>query len=461
MELTKKILKEYEYYSTDTMAMYYGDCFEVMKFLPDCCIDIILTDPPYGLKFMGKQWDHGIPGILFWQEMLRLAKPGTMLMAFGGTRTYHRLACAIEDAGWEIRDCLMWLYGSGFPKSHDISKAIDKEAGVERGVVRTKRHDYPDSDTWGTAKNNNRGKGIWDNEGGGCVLSKIPVTAPATPEAQLWDGWGTALKPAYEPIILAMKPIEGTFANNAFKHGVAGLNIDDGRIEIETISAHGYEGQRNFGVGGKSSYSNKEESETTKPTYSAHQGRWPANVILDDEAAAALDEQSGVLTSGHFNGHRNKAKTKNSFGTFELEDECPTRGANSGGASRFFYTAKASKAERNRGVENLFWDRREKNPVRITEAEWKLLNVKERAIGNIHPTVKPLKLMKYLCTLLSTPTGGVVLDPFMGSGGTGVATNDSDFDMKFVGIDNDESSCEIAKGRLMYSEIKKVVTGAK
>jgi DNA modification methylase len=243
---------------------------------------------------MGKDWDHGIPGVAFWEAALRVAKPGAFLLAFGGTRTYHRLTCAIEDAGWEIRDCMLWVYGSGFPKSHDISKAIDKAAGAEREVVGINA-DYLRRKPNGMKTDGATAYGYSQKQ----QDTDPSITAPATEAAKLWDGWGTALKPAYEPIIVAMKPLDGTFANNALTHGVAGLNIDGGRI--------GTSGARNNG--------RKKDSEiygdfgpTERVDYD--KGRWPANVILDEAAGEMLDEQSG---------------------------ENP---------SRFFYCAKASRSER-------------------------------------------------------------------------------------------------------------------
>jgi site-specific DNA-methyltransferase (adenine-specific) len=212
------------YYQREGVTVYCGDCLEVMADLEDNTIPTIITDPPYGLAFMGKDWDRGVPGVRYWKEALRVAKPGAMLLAFGGTRTHHRLMCAIEDAGWEIRDVLNWLYGSGFPKSHDISKAIDKAAGATREVVGPNR--YAGRRTEGSGPDN----------GDACYGQyAIPgnETAPSTPLAQTWDGWGTALKPAWEPIIVAMAPLDGTFAQNAEKWGVAGLWIDGGRIPTD------------------------------------------------------------------------------------------------------------------------------------------------------------------------------------------------------------------------------------
>lgn len=366
------------YYDHAGITIYHGDCRKVMTETAPNSVDIILTDPPYGLKFMDKEWDHGVPGVELWKEALRVAKPGTMMMVFGGTRTFHRLACAIEDAGWEIRDCLMWLYGQGFPKSLDISKAIDKAAGAERKVVGTRPHDYPDSKSWGKPRNLSKREGFFC-KAEQVDLAHLPITAPATEAAKLWNGWGTALKPAWEPIILAMKPLEGTFAENAQKWGVAGLKIDGGRIEVTN-----------------------------------HKGRWPANVILDEEAAAMLDEQTPNLHNPGTISGKIYRMGAGKFTSPYLRDGSAINFGDSGGASRFFYTAKATIAE--------------------------------RGPSNTHPTVKPLALIKYLLRLLSTPTGGVVLDPFMGSGTTLVAAKE--LSMKAIGIDLNESYCRIAVDRL-------------
>ena len=284
--------------------IYNMDCLEGMKLIDDNSIDSIVTDPPYELGFMGKKWDStGIAyNVELWQEALRVLKPGGHLLAFGGTRTYHRMVCAIEDAGFEIRDQMQWIYGSGFPKSHDISKAIDKKLGAKREVVG--KYKRPD----GTDRNYEE----WDsNDKVSTVSYKAPttaecrnITAPSSNEAKQWDGWGTALKPANEPIVLAIKPIsEKTIAENVMKWGTGGLNIDECRIESGGEHKRAYQPTNHErGVYGKQTAfqpSNKE-------------GRFPANVILDEEAGRMLDEQQE-------------------------------------GVSRFFYCAKASKKERGEG----------------------------------------------------------------------------------------------------------------
>ncbi|MBA7568890.1 hypothetical protein ES708_10627 [subsurface metagenome] len=565
-----------------------GDCLEVMKKMPDNCIDTIITDPPYGLEFMGKEWDapwkgkagkdfniscEGKLGVFKklpnytrgnnvkclscgkWKfssnpckcnnpifphtqqlamvnyqkwteswatEALRIAKPGATLLCFGGTRTYHRLACAIEDAGWIIKDCIMWIYGSGFPKATDISKQIDKKAEKNIKIIEAKKElgkwlkdkrgdksqkeiskhflsktggltgcvanwesgfNLPTWEIWIKLKEilglDNRfdyliegrpknyieaerevmGKGksgktaIWQEQGG---MGNIDITAPATPEATLWNGWKShGLKPAYETILLCMKSNEGSYANNALKWGVAGLNIDGGRIGTEKVNVH--DAPKGTFAGGK-------QNRGSIKNYRNHQGRFPANVILDEESAGLLDKQSGTLKSG-----KNKSEFPNMKNQWLGRSYYPEElnYGDIGGASRFFYCAKASKSERNRGCEEL-------ENVKFTAGNYsqspvckdcgKTLNgtndhsncsgeieyreMKSKKIGNNHPTVKPLALMKYLCTLTKTPTGGIVLDPFCGSGTTLMACKELKRD--YIGIDNKPEYCEIARRRVNF-----------
>jgi len=278
----------------------HGDCLQVIKGIPDNAIDSIITDPPYGLEFMGKDWDKGVPGVIFWKEMLRICKPGSILMAFGGTRTFHRLACAIEDAGWEIRDCISWLYGSGFPKSLDISKAIDKEAGKVREII----GDNPN------ARPNQDGKTIWIGDKKGKEQSHPPLTAPATEEAKKWNGWGTALKPAWEPIIIAMKSCDGTYADNALKHGVAGFDIDGCRVAVsaedQTAITKAIQGFNNTqSIGGKGKYYGGQTIDRNS-IYDITKGRFPANLILDESyidimgLSKNIDKQIASLIKEYF-----------------------------------------------------------------------------------------------------------------------------------------------------------------
>lgn len=387
-----------------------GDCLGVMATMEPNSVDAVVTDPPYGLSFMGKDWDRGVPGAPFWTEASRVAKPGSMLLAFGGTRTFHRLTCAIEDAGWTVRDCMAWLYGSGFPKSADISKAIDREAGAEREKT------GPMSFADGTKQRRTGGAGISGNQKG-----QAEGSIPATPDAETWDGYGTAMKPAYEPIILAMKPLEGTFAQNALKWGVAGLWIDGGRIGTD-------EGDRKRPESSPGRVTTMKNPDEYDPS---GKGRWPANIILDEEAAEMLDRQSGDKSTGKPHISHTKA-LRQSVAKGKEAPRATRHPGGSGGASRYFkvlendlrfhYTSKASVSERESGLEPS----------------------EDRA--NLHPTVKPIALMQYLCRLVRMPTPGMILDPFCGSGSTGIAALREGFD--FIGIELDPNHAETARKRI-------------
>lgn len=393
------------------MKLLNGNNLELLKTLDADSVDSIVTDPPYGLSFMSKKWDYDVPSVDFWREAFRVLKPGGHVLSFGGTRTYHRLVVAIEDAGFEIRDQIQWLYGSGFPKSQDVSKQIDKQAGAkrERGPIDPARA--------GRLVNQS---GDYETDSGWSAGNRsITIDPPATEAAKLWQGWGTALKPANEPICVARKPLEKglTVAANVLKWGTGAINIDASRVEGIAETPFGKQVGTDSKNGNGKTHGKMERTEFTPHT----QGRWPANIILDEEAAKALDEQSGILKSGSLApGHKRGDGTGNSLmgggGTITKQ-----YGNDSGGASRFFYVAKASKRERNAGLE--------------TQA-------------NIHPTVKPIKLMEYLIKLV-TPKDGTVLDPFMGSGTTGVAA--ARLNVNFVGMELDESYFQIAKARIEHA----------
>ena len=402
------------YYETDLGKLYCGDCLEVMRTLPGNSVKSMITDPPYGLSFMGKKWDYDVPSIEIWRECLRVLKPGAHALIFAGSRTQHRMAVNVEDAGFRILDTLMWVYGSGFPKSINISKALDKAAGKEREVVGKYRIPV-DSDA------GNAGKILRSvTQNGGCFDATsgkegTPITAPATPEAELWDGWGTHLKPSFEPIILAMKPNDGSYAQNALKHGVAGINVDECRIDSVVLdnekrtSNSGTSDDLNFGTTNKRAPKFKGERHNPK-------GRFPANVIFDEEAARLLDQQSGELKSG---GGIKSTSNKYVYRGQSLHNSS-TKGdgknfdKSQGGASRFFYCPKASKSD--------------------------------RGDGNNHPTVKPIKLIQYLVTLLSYPEDNLILDPFGGSGTTAVACEN--LKRRWIMCEKSEAYCEIAARRI-------------
>jgi site-specific DNA-methyltransferase (adenine-specific) len=447
-----------EAYNGRKATLYCGDCRDVLPTLPP--VHSVITDPPYGLSFMGKDWDRGVPGADFWRGINAL--PGAVLLAFGGTRTFHRLAVAIEDAGWEIRDCLSWLYGSGFPKSHDISKAIDRAADATREVVGTKM-----GQPGYTLSPCDNGVSLGAGQSTKTAeqrAAEVLITAPATEAAKEWAGYGTALKPAWEPIIAAMRPVPGTFAENAQAHGVAGLNIDGCRIaHNEECKPMAAQTNRESMTGGGKVQQGGRHSETTelKPG-----GRWPANVILDPLAAALLDQQAPEAGGGQAQPFTVKKesgsdKAGNSGASYGAESRpagtVMVAYTDTGGASRFFYTAKASRSEREEGLE----ERAQSvlaygNQAQAEAARGNLDHGADNASGmnrvkiraNNHPTVKPVDLMQWLCRLTRPPKGGVVLDPFMGSGTTGVAALMEGRD--FIGVELDPHYFELAAARIKH-----------
>jgi DNA modification methylase len=413
--------------SLDAAKVFHGSNLDVLPTLPDNSVDSIVTDPPYELGFMGKSWDSS--GIAYsvdlWRECLRVLKPGGHLLAFGGSRTWHRLAVAIEDAGFEMRDSIAWLYGSGFPKSLDISKAIDKAAGVERESLGRN----PNS-----RENATKANTLYES---GTVGKTADITAPATAEAQQWQGWGTALKPAFEPVVVARKPLDGTVAANVLKWGVGGLNIDGSRIRTdEVITNHSRSAESAVSKGKFGDSVAQKTHQTAGQAY----GRWPANILLDEYTAQLLDEQSGNSVSKR--ADRGTGKSGNLiYGAYGDNLE-PIRGHNdSGGASRFFYVAKASKRDRNEGLDEL-----------PSQPSSNYGSIQERSSNpvkqNFHPTVKPTDLMRYLVKLI-TPPGGTVLDPFTGSGSTGKAALLEGF--HFLGIELTDDYLPIIAGRLQHA----------
>ena len=404
-----------------------GDCLDAMRGMEPNSVDAIVTDPPYGLSFMGKEWDHGLPGEMFWHEALRIAKPGAHLLAFGGTRTFHRLTCAIEDAGWEIRDCLGWIYGSGFPKSHDVSKAIDKANGAERsgGFVRA-RQPCGGIGLGFNAQCANCGK--WRLSPDPCQCRD---DGPATPAAKQWQGWGTALKPAWEPIILARKPLDGTVAANVQKWGTGAINVDGCRVRTgdDTTTRHSSSSYMTRNIGA---------IQPKQPDYftGSTKGRWPANIIHDGS-----DEAVGLFPVTKSVGRSGGKMPENIVGQWFTDQ---------GSAARFFYCAKASRREREMGCEEM----EGRDGGKYAQDEWTRNNAPKntpdafrKPTKNHHPTVKPLALMRYLCRLV-TPPNGLILDPFMGSGTTGMAAKAEEF--RFIGIEIDKEYHAIAEKRIAH-----------
>ncbi len=424
------------------MDLHRGDCLEVLKQFKQDTIDALITDPPAGISFMGKEWDSGnnfIPAMTeIFKECLRVMKPGAHGLVWALPRTSHWTATALESAGFEIRDIITHLFGSGFPKSLDISKAIDKAAGADRELIGYGKLNPRDKKTY-EPKTNGDVCGFNRNNG----LKALEITAPATSEAKQWQGWGTALKPASEHWILIRRPLsEKTIAANVLKWGCGGINIDECRIGTDLIESGRH--------GRKSCKSIALENENIKATevMPPHQGRFPANLVLDEIAAEMLDEQSGVRAGDSPNRKPRSNKSANSGEIFKSTADWETTGhSDSGGASRFFYCAKSSKKDRNEGLEGM--PEVQKNGMMTGSGE--ISANMERFSSknqNFHPTVKSTKLMEYLIKLI-TPPNGVILDPFMGSGSTGVAAKRLGFE--FIGIEKNEEYFEIAEKRIEKS----------
>ena len=416
--------------------VHHGDNLALLRQMPDNCIDAVVTDPPYGLSFMGKQWDYDVPSVEQWAEVLRVLKPGGHLLSFAGTRTQHRMAVNIEDAGFEIRDLVMWVYASGFPKSLDVSKAIDKAAGAERNKIRT-----PMGQT-----GNKFAKGLgdtrpWMEKAAELGYHEHPSDEPATDAARNWQGWGTALKPALEPITLARKPLVGTVAANVLEHGTGAINVDECRVE------HSGEALRGGGcTKGKSSKTQhvgwarpwmddeiaREESRRRSEASQQHAekfGRWPANLIHDGS-----DEVVGLF---------------------------PANGDKS--AARFFYVAKPTRKERDEGCESLEardkygpagqWGSHDCFSGKSGDEAWQAKNP-NKPKANHHPTVKPVELMEYLVRLVSRE-GQIVLDPWGGSGTTGVACKA--LGRQFILMEQAAEYVQIAEARIGAKQQRKLL----
>lgn len=426
-----------------------GNCLDRLKELPDNSVDSIVTDPPYGIDFMGKKWDYDVPSVEIWEQCLRVLKPGGYLLAFAGTRTQHRMAVRIEDAGFEIRDMIAWVYGSGFPKSHNISKALDKMAGREV---------------------------IGKHSGSGMTKSNVEQGAqkrnvtewnkysddPVTDEAKKWDGWGTALKPALEPITVARKPLsEKTVAQNVLKYGTGGINIDASRVATNSdVDDMDREVTRK-----------KRESETweNSRTEVLSSGRFPANLIHD--GSEEVTELFPHTKSGRLTPDMNVKESTGWAGGSRADRVKNTFNGDEGSAARFFYVPKTSKKDRNDGLDNFEsksiggkgngirrvcatcgTDSLEAHLCECEVKDW----VNPATKKNNHPTVKPTDLMRYLVTMV-TPKGGTTLDPFMGSGSTGRGAKLGGFN--FIGIELDPDYFEIAKARIDAVEKEATLEG--
>lgn len=398
--------------ATAGAELFLADCLVALKAMPDNSVDSVVTDPPYGLSFMGKRWDYDVPSVEIWTECLRVLKPGGHLLAFAGTRTQHRMAVRIEDAGFEIRDMIAWVYGSGFPKSLNVAKAIESGSGRPEDIRRMQMGgDYEPSC---------RGRVNYDHGAGSSMDAGVAEWQPASEAARQWQGWGTALKPALEPITLARKPLVGTVAANVLAHGTGALNIDGCRVDAtgDAQLAEKYASVQNAGRRENSVYGSDSRDRAGAAPHQA--GRFPANLIHDgsDDVLAGFPQSSAKngVTQGEGKGGIWSESTGKRAG--------PTHG-DAGSAARFFYCAKASK--------------------------------KDRGEGNVHPTVKPTELMRYLCRLV-TPPGGTVLDPFMGSGSTGKAALLEGF--VFIGIEREQESFDTAVARIGFAGSARAVAAA-
>ena len=478
-----------------------GDSLEVLKNFEDSYFDSVVTDPPYGLAFMGKKWDYDVPQVELWKEVYRVLKPGGHILSFAGSRTYHRMAVNIEDAGFEIRDMLGWLYGSGFPKSHNIGKAVDKNNGKYKvdlskfgnyikkqrtlkgysrkelddimgtstavswwegrktGVILPSKRIYTklkkilnldnrfdDLIDWKEAEREvvgkktsgiGTGKTFAFTDENNKAQKEVDITIPKTEQAKQWEGWGTALKPAHEPIVMARKPFNTSVAENVLTHGTGGINIDDCRVGTGTNKE-------------KKEYIPNDKNKVYGKNFGGGewdktQGRFPANIIHDgsEEVLEIFPEtkQAKSRTIRNFKGWKNEGNLK--------KHEVYKDDSNS--ASRFFYCAKASKAERNMGLDDYEEKQVTDGTIRSNQETARTFGANSAKRKNYHPTVKPIKLMEYLVKLV-TPKEGIVLEPFAGSGTTLIACKQQGFN--YIGIEREQEYCDIAEARLKGVQIQ-------
>lgn len=427
------------YSATENYKLYNGNMLDMLEVVEPSSIDAIITDPPYELNFMGKGWDNS--GIAFdknaWGKCLEALKPGGYLLAFGGSRTYHRIACAIEDAGFEIRDTIMWIYGSGFPKSMDIGLAIDKRNGIE-------------SIDTGIKSPNARPNGIKENtiyESG--TTGKEFNIKIATNE---WGGWGTALKPSYEPIIVARKPFKGTLVDNVMQYGVGGLNIDECRVG----EAYSYKIKEN-------GFGDNFMDDNWKPSGKEYEknvsGRFPANTILTYDETDYEEVCGGFpYTKGTGEKRKRKGQDSTCYGKFNGKDTENSCWGDEGSASRYFYCAKASKKDRDEGLDDFEYGRTTDGNIRSNPETARKFGANSSFRKNIHPTVKPTELMQYLVRLVA-PKGAVIMDCFNGSGSTGKAVMyenaERNAGYKYIGIEMTEEYLPISQARIEYVINKK------
>ena len=420
-----------------------GDVSAKLNNLPDNFFDAVLSDPPYGISFMGQAWDKGVPSAATYRELSRVLKPGAMGLHFGGTRTWHRLACNMEDAGFELRDTVMWLYGSGFPKSHNISKAIEAKVLTGKASMSAQRQaamgaDYEPTELAGTPGYGNTGARYTGTAGNGAEL------AISTEAAQQWDGYGTALKPAWEPALLVQKPLEKTFAHNALAWGNGGLNIEGCRVGDEPVAkllSAPTAAKGGSLLGG--SVLNTIKGCELGVAY----GRFPANLILDESAGAALDEQSGIRNGGAYPDARGYSGI--GFASGQPTEGGARKMGDSGGASRFFYCAKPRSKERNAGLDG-FADKAidSRAPLVGMDRTSRLTN------KNAHPTLKPIALTEYLARLLLVPkrTDGQprrLLVPFSGAGSEMIGALKAGWD-EVWGIEINPEYVAIAAARIAH-----------
>jgi len=483
------------YSENNFYKLYQGSMLDMLDNIEENSIDSIVTDPPYELNFMGKGWDNA--GVSFqpdtWKKCYEVLKPGGYLLAFGGSRTFHRIACAIEDAGFEIRDTIMWLYGSGFPKSFNIAKSI--EGKLTTGSGNTKdfaklNGEKLERGHWGIAKlQKEQGYRNKDYDVESQNEKRLGKLNPTTDLAKKWQGWGTCLKPSFEPIIVARKPFKGSLVDNVIEYGVGGLNIDECRVGTEKVGGGtmpdlSYVGQEQKKLGNGHKMSFGQVSNAPRIECEEHDGRFPANTILTYDETD-FDEVCGGFPNNKASYRKGNRDSRKAMFDFGSQDKTNQGYTDSGSASRYFYCAKASKKDRDEGLDDF-----EEASLTLTENKGRTFNDRcaicgKKFIGpqesichcenpitdktksaprkNIHPTVKPCDLMQYLVRLV-TPNGGTILDPFNGSGSTGKAVmyenKERNKNYKYIGIELTEEYLPISKARIEYvcKDLKTVQT---